>query len=393
MENSKNKILFIAPLPPAYNGQTKVSQAVLEILNSDENNIVTVVNSIKKGLINGIDSFERIIIVLGILKKIWQNRKDKDVIYLSLTQSTSGNIKDLITYCMCYKSLDKIVLHMLGGAGMKRILNRENLISRVNKYFHKKVKAIIVEGDQNFELFAQYVDAEKIHIVPNFVDEFIFTDTQSIKSKFQSVEKINLLFLSNLLPGKGHLELANAFIEIEAGVRDNFTLTFVGGFPDTTSEKEFLKLISPHKSISYLGHFIDGKAKAELYAKSHAFCLPTYYPYEGQPISILEGYASGMVVMTTNHSGIPTIFKDKTNGYLVETQSKDAIKEVLKKILEERNTLVDIAISNFEEAKDKYEINRYKNKLYQIILKSHKICISIVSYQYLKEILSIFALS
>ena len=368
MQTNKNKILFIAPLPPAYNGQTKVSQAVLEVLNSDKNNTVTIVNSIKKGLTNGIDSFERIVIVLGILKRIWQNRKNKDIIYLSLTQSTSGNIKDLITYCMCYKSLDKMVLQMLGGAGMTEIINKNNFISSINKYFQKRAKAIVVEGNQNFELFTKYINPDKVHILPNFVDEYVFTDTQSIQNKFKSIEKINLLYLSNLLPGKGYWELANAFIEIDEKLRSNFNLSFVGGFPNTVSEREFLELIAPYKNITYLGKFIDGEAKKELYAKSHIFCLPTYYPYEGQPISILEGYASGMVVMTTNHSGIPTIFKDKTNGYLVEKQSKDAIKIALKKIYQERITLENTAVSNFEEAKEKYNITRYKNKIYQIIL-------------------------
>jgi glycosyltransferase involved in cell wall biosynthesis len=53
---------------------------------------------------------------------------------------------------------------------------------------------------------------------------------------------------------------------------------------------------------------VDGPGKKNLFSEAHIFCLPTYYPYEGQPIAILEAFASGCVVITTNHSGISDFF-------------------------------------------------------------------------------------
>ena len=71
-----------------------------------------------------------------------------------------------------------------------------------------------------------------------------------------------------------------------------------------------------------------GEKKRRLFAEAHVFCLPTYYSYyEGQPISILEAYASGCVVITTDHGGICDIFKDKINGFRVEKRSCLSIKK------------------------------------------------------------------
>ena len=66
---------------------------------------------------------------------------------------------------------------------------------------------------------------------------------------------------------------------------------------------------------------MNGTQKKDLYSNAHIFCLPTYYPWEGQPFCILEAYAAGCVVITTNHSGISQVFKDGINGIEVEKKS------------------------------------------------------------------------
>ena len=367
-----NKILFIAPLPPKFNGQTKISKAILDLLLNDNSNYISIVDTKKSSNISGFDSFNRFIEVIIILYKVYKNRKDKDLVYLSLSESFSGNIKDIFTYIICYHSLDKMVIHMLGGAGMKKILDSNNVISKINKLFQKKVRAIIVEGSLNYNMFVQYVNSDKIHIVPNFVDNYIFSDIKSIKNKFNSLSKIHLLYLSNLLPGKGYFELLKAFIEIDGGLRNQFSLTFVGGFENENDKSIFFSLIRPYTDIFYLGEFIDGDLKKKLYDNSHIFCLPTYYPFEGQPISILEGYAGGMVVMTTNHSGIPMIFSENKNGYLVVQKSIKSIKNCLQLIFEQKLSLQNIAESNFREANDKYMLEKFEMGIKNIFFNEKK---------------------
>jgi glycosyltransferase involved in cell wall biosynthesis len=97
-----------------------------------------------------------------------------------------------------------------------------------------------------------------------------------------------------------------------------------------------LNKIADNEELKYLGKFIDGVEKRKLYCESHIFCLPTYYPFEGQPISILEGYATGCAVITSNHSGIPFIFKDEKNGFMVEKKSVSSLTESLRKAILEK---------------------------------------------------------
>ena len=144
------------------------------------------------------------------------------------------------------------------------------------------------------------------------------------------------------------------------------TITFVGGFQDFNSEQEFLNLIANETDIKYLGKYIDGAEKKELYLKSHIFCLPTYYPYEGQPISILEAYATGCAVITTAHAGIPDVFNDNVNGIIVNRMDSDDITRALTELFYNKDKIQDFAFNNLLKADAIYKTKIYRDKIKSI---------------------------
>jgi len=365
------KILFIAPLPFPINGQSKASKVLLDKLIYDKHN-VTVVNLSKNSLKNGFNSLNRVFDIFSILFEVWKKRKDNDIIYLSLAESFFGNLRDLFVYVICYKSRHKIFIHMLGGAGMKKILEGNGVQQKINSFFLNEIAGVIVEGSVNFEVFSKVINEDKIHIVPNFAEDFLFVNNEEIKAKFSDKQNIQILYLSNLIPGKGYDELADAYIELEEAFKKQVNIVFVGGFESQESENEFLTKIKTHNGLNYIGKFIDGEKKRELYCQSHVFCLPTYYPFEGQPISILEAYATGCVVITSDHSGIPFIFADKENGFMVKKKSIVSIKKAIEDVLGYKNQLEEIALNNRNEALGKYRTSIYQEATVQIFNDFYK---------------------
>lgn len=356
------KILLIAPIPLPINGQSKASKVLLDKLLDDKHD-VTIVDLSKSSLKNGFNSLKRVFDIFHILIEVWKKRKNNDIIYLSLAESFFGNLRDLFVYVICYKSRQKIFIHMLGGAGMKEILNGKGLQQKINCFFIKKVGGVIVEGPVNFETFSKVIPEHKIHIVSNFAEDFLFVNDEEIKTKFSDKQIIQILYLSNLILGKGYDELADAYIKLDDASKKQVNIVFVGGFESHESEKKFLTKIKTHDGLKYIGKFIDGEKKRELYCQSQVFCLPTYYPFEGQPISILEAYATGCVVITSDHSGIPFIFSDKENGFLVEKKSISSIKKAIEDVLGHKNQLEDIAFNNRNEALEKYRTSIYQGAI------------------------------
>ena len=359
------KILFIAPIPPPINGQSKASIVLLEKLQL-ENNDAEIINLSKNSLKNGFNSIRRVFDIITILIDVWSKRKNNDIIYLSLAESFFGNLRDLFIYGICYKSRHKIFVHMLGGAGMKEILSGNGIQKKINAFFIKKIAGVIVEGPVNFQTFSKIIPKEKIFIVPNFAEDFLFVKDDEIKTKFSNLESIQILYLSNLIPGKGYDELADAFIELPEPLKKEVNIVFVGGFESKENEDGFVSKIQNYEGLKYIGKFIDGEKKRELYCKSHVFCLPTYYPFEGQPISILEAYATGCVVITSDHSGIPFIFSDKTNGFIVKKKSILSLKNAIENTLKNKNGLEKTAFYNRDIALEKYRTSIYQSTIYDI---------------------------
>ena len=112
---------------------------------------------------------------------------------------------------------------------------------------------------------------------------------------------------------------------------------------------------------------MQGKSKEELLAQAHVFCLPTYYSYEGQPISILEAYASGCAVLTTDHSGIFDIFTPGMNGWQVRPQSPESIVEVLVEIAAAPVVAAQIGQWNRQQAEQNYTRSEHLRALYTAI--------------------------
>lgn len=359
------KILFIAPIPPPINGQSKASKVLLDAL-VEKQHTVCLINLSKSSLKSGFNSLGRVLEILMILRSVWNNRKNNDIIYLSLAESLFGNIRDLFIYAICYPSRHKIFIHMLGGAGMKKILEGTGVQRNINSFFISKVGGVFVEGPVNFGVFSKVITRDKIHIIPNFAEDFLFVSDDEIKAKFSAIDRIQILYLSNLIPGKGYEELASAYFELDEDSKKLVNIVFVGGFESTECENEFLKKIKTQDGLEYIGKFIDGEKKRDLYCRSHVFCLPTYYPFEGQPISILEAYSTGCVVITSNHSGIPYIFSDKKNGFMVEKKSILSLKTAIEEAISNKDNLQDIAFNNRSEALEKYRTSIYQGKLMSV---------------------------
>ena len=107
--------------------------------------------------------------------------------------------------------------------------------------------------------------------------------------------------------------------------------------------------------------------KLQLFQKAHIFCLPTYYNFEGQPISILEAYASGCVVISTQHAGIPDIFSSD-NGHIVDKKSVSSLTLAFKKSLEDRNNLLDFGRRNNEMCRQKFSKDAFEKRIVEILL-------------------------
>lgn len=365
------RILFIAPVPPPITGQAVACEA----LHGDlvrRGHEVALINLSKHSFRQGVNSLGRLMEIASVLLQTLRHRRQADLIYLTPAESKAGNLKDLAILVCLGSQRRRTFLHLHGGAGMRRLLTgKRTWLQALNAWLLRRVGGVIVLGERHVSIYSHIVEPERIHIVKNFAGDEWFVNDHDLAEKWAVTKKINVLFLSNLLPGKGHQELLKAIQLLNPEERSRFHFDFAGGFEDDVSRRQFLKEANQLDCVTYHGT-VASERKRALLQSAHLFCLPTYYPYEGQPISILEAYAAGCAVITTDHSGIFDIFSPSENGWAVAVRSADSIAQRLRQVAVQFDAVASIGRSNARVALAKYQKSQHLLALRQCLgLEGH----------------------
>lgn len=347
------KIIYIAPLS-SIGGHSLISKILLDKLSKKYE--ISPVDLALSSNHYGNFSIKRIIQVFAILSKIIFLKKNAQIIYLTISQSFFGNLKDILIFILLFNKLDKVIIHLHGGSIGINLFDRKKYLKKINFFFYAKLKKIIISGRSHYKIFPKSLH-KKIKIINNFAPSFIFNNYKNIENKFNNYQKIRILFLSNMLPEKGYMELFNAFKLLNKKYKNNAILEFAGKFYSPKCKKEFIELVRNEDNIFYYGQVSD-KKKKNLLKNAHIFCLPTRF-LEGQPISIIEAYASGCFVITTNKPGIMDIFENGKNGLIINKLNSSIIKQTLETVLENLTLCKKLAFSNRKFAGKYFKEDQY----------------------------------
>jgi glycosyltransferase involved in cell wall biosynthesis len=357
------KILFLGPLPPPVNGHSIAAKTFLDGLTPHHDVRVVDLGVDSSG--DGSLSWARIRAVLEVLWQVFRAKRGVDVIYLTISESPSGNLKDLLIYCICLGYLSRMYIHLHGGSIQSILFDRFPFIRWINAQFIARFAGVIICGPSHADVFADMIDASKIHTSANFAIDELFVDDALIEAKFADTQPLRLIYVSNMVPMKGFDELAEAYLALDEATRGKLTIDFAGLFDSPGNRQRFEQKIAGNAGLRYHG-VVDGAAKRRIFTGAHVFCLPTAFK-EGQPISILEAYAAGCVVVATGQPGIHDVFTEGVNGYEVLPRSVPSIKARLEALVNDLPALRQIARSNREIAGRLYRTASYQARLTRIL--------------------------
>jgi glycosyltransferase involved in cell wall biosynthesis len=228
-------------------------------------------------------------------------------------------------------------------------------------YFIKKASSGIVLSNSLRNNFEGLLNQDKVFVVENFAQDELTQNLELNKSN----NKLQLLYLSNLMEEKGILDFLDSLLLLKKANID-FTADIAGKIEDESQVTINNKLDELGDLVKYHG-VVFGKNKIGLLQKSNVFVLPTYYKMEGQPIALIEAMATGNIIVTTNFSGIPDIISN-TNGYFVMPKNPKSIFDVLLIINNElSNNINHFSAVNVEYVKSNFTEAKFSGKILEII--------------------------
>ena len=352
------KIIFIGPLPPPITGQSIAFSYIKEIDNINEQIFIINTQKYKIQLFNYFHSLTILPLIIMF--------SSYNTIYFIGSRSKLGFLRQLPFLAIAISKRIKIINH-LHGADFNRFYNESGIYKGIIKWIYKKVDTSIVLLEEMKDQFKAFPKM-KLEVVPNAVSkEFENLDIVFPKEK-------RILFLSNIMASKGIIEFLTAakqLLEEDKSIRIDIAGDFISdvfGNKNQIKKKFFIlfeDLINNFPGRIFYHGSVYGTKKVDLLKSSSIFILPTYYPTEAYPISILEAMASGNAIVTTKHNYLEKIISKK-NGETIQIKNSNQIVNSIKELFINQQKLQLIQKNNLKYSK-KHNIDNHLNQLYRII--------------------------
>jgi len=356
-----HKILLVGPLPPPLTGPSVANTLIRDSLNAQEGYHCTVADTSYGDYRRmGKFSFRKVFFYLMHYKYLMRIRW-ADTVYLIPGQTFLGVVRYSLFIYLARLLKKQVVIQIRGGYLGTEYRQVGRLKKKIIYHILCRVNKGIVLSQSLRYMLQPFLPINRIYILKNFVQDDLWAEQEE---PIIHTDRLRILFLSNLIPEKGILDVLDALLLLKArGVPFHAALAGeVLPIYQETIERKIQKLADV---VTYHG-VVQGRTKRQLLHESNVFVLPTYYKMEGQPISILEAYATGNIVVTTDHAGICDIFSDGRNGFYVEKNSPNEIADQLEMLHRNLGTLASMMQYNVREAREKYTTSRFMTELVQI---------------------------
>jgi glycosyltransferase involved in cell wall biosynthesis len=244
-------------------------------------------------------------------------RGAKGVVYLPLSQSTPGLLRDSLFVWTAHLCGWKVAAH-LRGSEFRSVFDGSPRLWR--RWLHatlQRLDSIAVMGESLRPLFAGLVTPERITVVPNGTPEPVSLGAGS--------DPRHVLFLSNLKRRKGVVEAVQAallVLEREPSAR----FTFAGSWESPQLEHELrARSEAADGAITFRSAVVDAE-KDRLLASATMLLFPPVQP-EGHPRVVLEALAAGVPVVTTDRGAIAETVVDGECGFVLPEPRPEEIAD------------------------------------------------------------------
>ena len=309
------------------NGQTLKTRNIYELFKSKS-----------KNNIDFFDTAELYFSIFNIFLFIKKLYKLNLLIYISGIR----NFKILFPFIFILRIIFKFkIIHIpVGGRHNDFLVNSE-----IHSYFLSKIFLNLPQTKDEVNFLKNKLNFKNTIYFPNFrINNFI------PKIEFSNIKTLKLCFFARVTPEKG-IDYIFSLSKYLNKINISNVLIDLYGPIDEDYRDDFKKEIDYHNIVNYKG-VINPTSSLKTISNYDVMLLPTRYPGEGFPGTILESYISGVPVISTNWMHIPKFVEHSKTGFLFDLDKKNDFFNHVTFLLNNPQKLYEMKLSAFEKSKE-----------------------------------------
>ena len=339
------RLCVVGPLPPPAGGMANQCEQLVRLLRQDgvEVDVVRSNAPYRPAWVAGLPFLRAGFRLLPYLWALWRAAGRAQVFHLFANSGWAWHLLSAPVLFIARLRGAAVIVNYRGG-------NADPFFARAPGRVLRNLGAAALRVTPSRYLlgvFGRYgLDAQ---VIPNVVDLSRFTPVP--RRDFGDAPQ--LVIARNL---EAIYDIATA-IRALAQVRLRFSaaaLTVAGTGPELPRLQALALSLGLGEAVHFAGR-IDNADMPRLYA--HADCVLNSSTVDNMPISLLEAFASGLPVVSTNAGGIPDMLEHGVCGLLVEVGDADAMAQAACRVLEDRALALRLAQAGLVEAQ-KYAWSR-----------------------------------
>lgn len=358
---TRRRVLVVGPVPPPLHGVAVMTRTLLESVLVDRFEIVHLDTSDRRdvGNIGSLDA--RNVWLAGLHAFRFAAlfvRGAIDIVYIPVAQNSLGFLRDLLFLIPALFRGTPVVLHLHGGRYDRFVDSAPAPVRRLAREVFGRAERVIVLGESLRAMLEGLVVADRIDVVPNGVSEL----SHGGGAAAERDGRIRVLYLGNLIPGKGYVELIKA-VEVLLDEGLDIEVTLAGAVADAEVHARAVAGVKHGADrIRFVGS-VDATGKAALLRRSDVVALPSYYENEAHPLVLLEAMAAGLPVVSTWHAAIPEIVIHGETGLLVPGRDVAALAAAVRMVAERPDLRAAMGRAGRRRYEDRFTATQWAERM------------------------------
>lgn len=354
-------------VPPPVTGASVMTQILLQSADIGSRFRLTHINTVFADSVADLKHFS-LKKIIRFATYLWKELRclvtvKPDLLVCALSTNRNAVLKQLQFY-LTARSLRCSVLWYCHDNDLGEFAGSQGTIGTVTRFMIVKSRGVIMVGEGPKSGLLMAVPQAKVYPVANGVPA-----PRGVRPAWSSKTPPTILFLSNLLPEKGFLEVIRAAPIVRESIPDvRFQIAgswAVDGDKRLAIERELIRS-NTGADVSILGPLY-GERKAEALANASLLAFPTYYQNEACPLVVLEAMAWGLPIVTTAAGDLGSIVLDGVNGLRCNPEDVQDLATKCIRLLSDLELAKTISENNLRRHNEQYSVAAFESKVAAVI--------------------------